>query len=50
MVNFKNTLIIMPSNIGSHDLSRALAGIIQEIFEGPDRKNLEEVIEKMRVR
>ncbi len=38
VVNFKNTLIIMTSNIGSH--------IIQENFEGLERKNLEEVIEK----
>ncbi len=38
VVNFKNTIIIMTSNIGSH--------IIQENFEGLERKNLEEVIEK----
>lgn len=44
-VDFKNTLIIMTSNIGSHYLSRH-SGIIQENFEGLERKNLEEVIEK----
>lgn len=49
MVNFKNTIIIMTSNIGSHDLSRH-SGIIQENFEGLERKNLEEVIEKMRAK
>ncbi|MBK9148308.1 MAG: ATP-dependent chaperone ClpB [Flavobacteriales bacterium] len=38
VVNFKNTIVIMTSNIGSH--------IIQENFEGLERKNLEEVIEK----
>ncbi|HMQ74984.1 MAG TPA: ATP-dependent chaperone ClpB [Flavobacteriales bacterium] len=38
VVNFKNTLIIMTSNIGSH--------IIQENFEGLERKNVEEVVEK----
>ncbi|MFZ1695105.1 MAG: ATP-dependent chaperone ClpB, partial [Flavobacteriales bacterium] len=38
VVNFKNTLIIMTSNIGSH--------IIQENFEGLKDNNIEEVIEK----
>ncbi|WKZ67082.1 MAG: AAA family ATPase [Flavobacteriales bacterium] len=38
VVNFKNTIIIMTSNIGSH--------IIQENFEGLERKNVEEVVEK----
>ncbi|MBK9177621.1 MAG: ATP-dependent chaperone ClpB [Flavobacteriales bacterium] len=38
VVNFKNTLIIMTSNIGSH--------IIQENFEHLKDKNAEEVIEK----
>ncbi len=37
-VNFKNTIIIMTSNIGSH--------IIQETFEGVTDKNLEAKIEK----
>lgn len=38
VVNFKNTIVIMTSNIGSH--------IIQENFDNLERKNLEEVIEK----
>ncbi|MBK6628745.1 MAG: ATP-dependent chaperone ClpB [Flavobacteriales bacterium] len=38
VVNFKNTIIIMTSNIGSH--------IIQENFENLERKDAEEVIEK----
>jgi ATP-dependent Clp protease ATP-binding subunit ClpB len=38
MVNFKNTIIIMTSNIGSH--------IIQETFEGVTDKNLESKVEK----
>ena len=38
MVNFKNTLIIMPSNIGSH--------IIQENFEGLKDKDADAVIAK----
>ncbi len=37
-VNFKNTIIIMTSNLGSH--------LIQENFENIDSKNTEEVIEK----
>jgi len=37
-VNFKNTIIIMTSNIGSH--------IIQEIFEGVTDKNLQSKVEK----
>lgn len=38
VVNFKNTIIIMTSNIGSH--------IIQENFEGVNESNKEDVIEK----
>jgi ATP-dependent Clp protease ATP-binding subunit ClpB len=41
VVNFKNTLIIMTSNIGSH--------IIQERFEDIDRKDRDQVIEATRV-
>ena len=41
VVNFKNTIIIMTSNIGSH--------IIQEAFENVNEKNVEEVTEKARV-
>ncbi|WP_114789063.1 ATP-dependent chaperone ClpB [Niabella yanshanensis] len=41
VVNFKNTIIIMTSNIGSH--------LIQEAFEGVSEKNLEEVTEKAKV-
>ncbi len=37
-VNFKNTIVIMTSNIGSH--------IIQETFEGVTDKNLEEKVEQ----
>lgn len=37
VVNFKNTIIIMTSNMGSH--------IIQEHFEHVDDQNLEEVVE-----
>ena len=37
VVNFKNTIIIMTSNIGSH--------IIQELFENVSEKNLDEVVE-----
>jgi ATP-dependent Clp protease ATP-binding subunit ClpB len=37
VVNFKNTIIIMTSNIGSH--------IIQERFEDVSEKNLDEVVE-----
>jgi ATP-dependent Clp protease ATP-binding subunit ClpB len=40
MVNFKNTIIIMTSNIGSH--------IIQERFENVSEKNLDEVVETTR--
>lgn len=38
VVNFKNTIIIMTSNLGSH--------IIQENFENISEKNREEVIER----
>ncbi|NNV57862.1 ATP-dependent chaperone ClpB [Limnovirga soli] len=38
VVNFKNTIIIMTSNIGSH--------IIQEAFENVDEDNADEVTEK----
>ncbi|MCB0792876.1 MAG: ATP-dependent chaperone ClpB [Flavobacteriales bacterium] len=40
VVNFKNTIIIMTSNIGSH--------IIQENFEGLEKKDVEAVVEKTR--
>ena len=40
VVNFKNTIIIMTSNIGSQ--------IIQENFEHLEKKDLEEVVEKTR--
>jgi ATP-dependent Clp protease ATP-binding subunit ClpB len=40
MVNFKNTIIIMTSNIGSH--------LIQEAFEGVNDKNLANAVEKSR--
>ena len=42
VVNFKNTIIIMTSNIGSH--------IIQEAFEKVNEKNMEEVVEKTKVK
>src|SRR5690606_7170334 len=38
VVNFKNTIIIMTSNIGSH--------IIQENFENLERKDVDAVVEK----
>jgi ATP-dependent Clp protease ATP-binding subunit ClpB len=41
VVNFKNTIIIMTSNLGSH--------IIQENFEGVTEHNKEELVEKTRV-
>lgn len=41
VVDFKNTIIIMTSNIGSH--------IIQEHFEGVTEQNKEEVVEKAKV-
>ena len=41
VVNFKNTIIIMTSNIGSH--------IIQERFEDVSEKNLDEVVENTKV-
>jgi ATP-dependent Clp protease ATP-binding subunit ClpB len=41
MVNFKNTIVIMTSNLGSH--------IIQENFEGVDEVNVDEVLNKTRV-
>ncbi len=41
VVNFKNTIIIMTSNIGSH--------LIQEAFEGVSEKNLDDVTEKAKV-
>lgn len=40
IVNFKNTIIIMTSNIGSH--------IIQENFENATAKNIDEISEKTR--
>jgi ATP-dependent Clp protease ATP-binding subunit ClpB len=41
VVNFKNTIIIMTSNMGSH--------IIQEAFEKVNEKNKEAVVEKTKV-
>jgi len=41
VVNFKNTIIIMTSNIGSH--------IIQEHFEKVNEKNVDEVTEKAKL-
>ena len=41
LVNFKNTIIIMTSNIGSH--------IIQERFENINEKNIEDITEKTKV-
>lgn len=41
VVNFKNTIIIMTSNIGS--------GIIQEAFEEVNEKNVDEVTDKTKV-
>ena len=41
VVNFKNTIIIMTSNMGSH--------IIQENFEGVTEKNKQQVLEKTRL-
>ena len=41
VVNFKNTIIIMTSNIGSH--------LIQEAFESVSESNVEEVTEKAKV-
>jgi ATP-dependent Clp protease ATP-binding subunit ClpB len=41
VVNFKNTIIIMTSNIGSH--------LIQDAFESLSENNVEEVIEKAKV-
>jgi len=41
VVNFKNTIIIMTSNIGSH--------LIQEAFENVTEKNVDEVTEKARL-
>lgn len=41
MVNFKNTIIIMTSNIGSH--------LIQEAFEGVEETGLEDAAEKAKV-
>jgi len=41
VVNFKNTIIIMTSNIGSH--------LIQDTFEGVNEKNVEEVTEKAKI-
>lgn len=40
VVNFKNTIVIMTSNLGSH--------IIQENFEKVNEKNREEVVERTR--
>jgi ATP-dependent Clp protease ATP-binding subunit ClpB len=41
VVNFKNTIIIMTSNIGSH--------IIQEAFENVDERNLDVLVEKTKI-
>ncbi len=41
VVNFKNTIVIMTSNIGSH--------LIQEAFEKVTEKNVEDVTEKARL-
>lgn len=41
VVNFKNTIIIMTSNIGSH--------LIQDAFENVSEKNVDEVTEKAKV-
>ncbi len=41
VVNFKNTIIIMTSNIGSH--------LIQEAFEGVSERNIEEAAAKAKV-
>lgn len=41
VVNFKNTIIIMTSNIGSH--------LIQEAFEDVNERNIEEATEKAKV-
>jgi ATP-dependent Clp protease ATP-binding subunit ClpB len=41
VVNFKNTIIIMTSNIGSH--------IIQEQFERVNEKNVDEVTDKAKI-
>ena len=41
VVNFKNTIVIMTSNIGSH--------LIQEAFEKVNEKNVEDVTEKAKV-
>ncbi|MCC6761956.1 MAG: ATP-dependent chaperone ClpB [Chitinophagaceae bacterium] len=41
MVNFKNTIIIMTSNIGSH--------LIQDAFDGVDENHLEDANEKARL-
>ncbi|MCA0383021.1 MAG: ATP-dependent chaperone ClpB [Bacteroidetes bacterium] len=41
MVNFKNTIIIMTSNIGSH--------LIQDAFDGVDENHLEEANEKAKL-
>ncbi len=41
VVNFKNTIIIMTSNMGSH--------LIQEAFENVTEKNVEEITEKAKV-
>src|SRR6185369_14158256 len=41
VVNFKNTIIIMTSNMGSH--------LIQENFEGMNEKNKEEIMAKTKV-
>ncbi len=42
VVNFKNTIIIMTSNMGSH--------IIQENFEKVTEKNKEEVVERPKLK
>nr|WP_317129038.1 AAA family ATPase [Ilyomonas limi] len=38
VVNFKNTIIVMTSNVGSQ--------VIQDAFEDIDEKNMEEVVER----
>jgi ATP-dependent Clp protease ATP-binding subunit ClpB len=41
VVNFKNTIVIMTSNIGSH--------LIQEAFENVNEKNVDEITEKAKL-
>jgi ATP-dependent Clp protease ATP-binding subunit ClpB len=42
VVNFKNTIIIMTSNIGSH--------LIQDAFEGVNEKNVDDVTIRLKQR